>query len=76
MTDYKQRNGPFPVTPEGQKELLDEVNRWVLNTRDNRGIGIFSWEPAVTGPLRSRGFFNDDGNGLPVLGVFDRFTRK
>jgi arabinogalactan endo-1,4-beta-galactosidase len=75
-TEYKQKNGPFPESPEGQKEFLDEVNRMVLSTPNNRGIGIFWWEPAVTGRLRSRGFFDDDGNGLPVLGVFDRFTRK
>ena len=41
-----------------------------------RGVGIFWWEPAVTGGLRSRGFFDNDGNALPVIGVFDRFTRK
>jgi arabinogalactan endo-1,4-beta-galactosidase len=73
---YQQRSGPFPETPEGQKEFLGEVNRLVLSTPDNRGIGLFWWEPAVTGPLRSRSFFDDDGNALPVLNVFDRFTRK
>jgi arabinogalactan endo-1,4-beta-galactosidase len=74
--EYKQRNGPFPETPEGQKEFLEEVNRAVLNTPNARGLGVFWWEPAVTGPLRSRGFFDDDGNALPVLNVFDRFTRR
>ena len=34
------------------------------------------WEPAVTGGLRSRGFFDEAGHALPVIGVFDRFTRK
>jgi arabinogalactan endo-1,4-beta-galactosidase len=48
----------------------------VLNAPNGRGIGIFWWEPAVTGPLRSRGFFDDDGNALPVLNVFDPLTRK
>lgn len=75
-TEYKQRSGPFPETPEGQREFLDEVNRLVLSTPNNRGIGVFWWEPAVTGGLRSRGFFDDDGNALPVMNVFDRFTRK
>jgi arabinogalactan endo-1,4-beta-galactosidase len=74
--EYKQRKGPFPETPEGQKEFLDEVNRLVMSTPGNRGIGVFWWEPAVTGPLRSRGFFDNDSNALPVLSVFDRFTRK
>ena len=74
-TEYKQKPGPFAETPEGQREFLDEVNRLVLSTPNHRGIGVFWWEPAVTGGLRSRGFFDDDGNALPVLNVFDRFTR-
>ena len=75
-TEYKKKSAPFPETPAGQKEFLDEVNRLVLNTPNNRGIGVFWWEPAVTGGLRNRGFFDDGGNGLPVLSVFDRFTRR
>jgi arabinogalactan endo-1,4-beta-galactosidase len=75
-TEYTKRSGPFPETPEGQREFLDEVNRLVLSTPDNRGIGIFWWEPAVTGGLRARGMFDDDGNALPVIHVFDRLTKK
>ena len=74
-TEYRRRPGPFPETPEGQRAFLDEVNRLVLATPGGRGIGVFWWEPAVVGPLRSRGYFDDDGNALPVLQVFDRFTR-
>jgi arabinogalactan endo-1,4-beta-galactosidase len=73
---YRRRPGPFPETPAGQKEFLQEVNRLVLNTPGHRGIGVFWWEPAASGHLRSRGFFDDEGNALPVLTVFDRFTRK
>ncbi len=75
-TEYRKRSGPFPETPEGQKQFLDEVNRLVLSTPNNRGIGLFWWEPAVAGHLRRRGFFDDDGHALPVINVFDRFTRK
>jgi arabinogalactan endo-1,4-beta-galactosidase len=76
-TEYKNKPGPFPETPEGQREFLDEVNRLVLATPNHRGLGLFWWEPAVTGNrLRSRGFFDDEGNALPVLNVFDRLTRK
>jgi arabinogalactan endo-1,4-beta-galactosidase len=75
-TEYKNKPGPFPETPAGQREFLDEVNRIVLATPHQRGIGIFWWEPAVTGGLRSRGYFDDDGNALPVITVFDRFTLK
>lgn len=74
-TEYWETPAPFPETPEGQRNFLDEVNRIALNTVDGRCVGIFWWEPAVTGRLRARGFFDDDGNALPVMRVFDKFTR-
>jgi len=52
------------------------VHRLVLSTPGNRGKGIFWWEPAVAGGLRRRGMFDEDGNALPVITVFDRFIRK
>ena len=75
-TEYRNKPAPFPETPAGQRQFLEEVNRLVLNTPGNRGVGIFWWEPAVAGRLRSRGFFDDDGNALPVINVFDRWTRN
>ncbi len=74
--EYKDKPAPFPETPEGQRQFLDEVHRLVLSTPDNRCKGIFWWEPAVYGGLRRRGMFDDDGNALPVINVFDRFTRR
>jgi len=74
-TEYRNRPGPFPETPEGQRAFLEAVNQIVLDTPNGRGIGIFWWEPAVTGRLRSRSFFDDDNNALPVLEVFDSHTR-
>jgi arabinogalactan endo-1,4-beta-galactosidase len=73
--EYTRKPGPFPESPAGQKEFLDEVHRVALATPEHRCVGIFWWEPAVFGPLRSRGFFGDDGDALPVIEVFDRFTR-
>ena len=76
-TEYVNKAAPFPETPEGQKEFLDQVNRLVLDTPNHRGIGIFWWEPAVGNTsLRNRGFFDDNGNALPVMNVFDRWTRR
>ncbi len=70
------RAGPFPETPEGQRDFFDELTRVVLNTPDERCKGIFWWEPAVgRGPLVSRSFFDENGNSLPVLSVFDKYTR-
>ncbi len=73
--EYREKRAPFPETPEGQRQFLDEVNRVVLSTPHNRGKGVFWWEPAVPPRRNSRGMFDDDGNALPVITVFDKFTR-
>jgi len=74
--NYVNKLGPFPESPEGQRAFLDELNRVVMQTPNGRGTGIFWWEPAVKGNLEIRGFFDGQYNALPVLSVFDRFTRK
>jgi arabinogalactan endo-1,4-beta-galactosidase len=75
-TEYKNKEAPFPETPEGQRQFWEQVNRVVLETPHGLGKGVFWWEPAVTGPLRSRGFFDDEGNALPVITVFDQYTKR
>jgi arabinogalactan endo-1,4-beta-galactosidase len=75
-TEYRNKRAPFPETPEGQREFLDEVNRIVLATPDNLGAGVFWWEPATMGGRSTRDYFDENGNVLPVITVFDRFTRK
>jgi len=74
--EYKDKKAPFPETPEGQREFLEEVNRAVLAAPEGRGKGVFWWEPAVGRGRNGRGMFDDDGNALPVISVFDKFTRK
>ena len=74
--ETSDRVGPFPETPEGQRDFLDAVARTVMDTPNQRGIGVFWWEPAVArGGLGSRSFFDDNGNSLPALSVFDKYTR-
>jgi arabinogalactan endo-1,4-beta-galactosidase len=75
--ETSDRVRPFPETSEGQREFLDEVTRLVMATPNGRGKGIFWWEPAVgnRGGLVSRSFFDEAGNSLPVLSVFDKYTR-
>jgi arabinogalactan endo-1,4-beta-galactosidase len=73
--EYTKHPGPFAETPEGQKQFLEEVNRVVQETPGGLGKGVFWWEPAVTGPLTSRGFFDENGNALPVVTAFDKYTR-
>jgi arabinogalactan endo-1,4-beta-galactosidase len=70
--EYRKEPGPFPETPEGQRQFLAEVDRIVRATPHGRGKGIFWWEPAVANsPIASRGMFDHDGNVLPVITVFD-----
>jgi arabinogalactan endo-1,4-beta-galactosidase len=73
--NYVNKLPPFPESPEGQRAFLDELNRVVMQTPNGRGKGVFWWEPAVEGGLTIRGFFDDQYNSLPVVTVFDRFTR-
>jgi len=72
--EYAKKPGPFPETPEGQRQFLEEVNRMVMATPNGLGKGVFWWEPAVGGGLNRRGFFDDNSNALPVMTVFDKFT--
>jgi arabinogalactan endo-1,4-beta-galactosidase len=73
--EYTKKPGPFPESPEGQRTFLDELNRMVLSTPNGLGKGVFWWEPAVTGGLMRRGMFDNEYNALPVVSVFDRFSR-
>jgi arabinogalactan endo-1,4-beta-galactosidase len=74
-TEYVDRPAPFPETPEGQREFLEEVNRVVMGVPDNRGRGVFWWEPAVS-TRGSRSFFDEQGNVLPVIHVYDKYNRR
>lgn len=74
-SEYKNQPAPFPETPEGQHDFLNSVNQMLLNLSSSKVKGIFWWEPAVLGGLRSRGFFDENGNALPVIHVFDKYTR-
>jgi arabinogalactan endo-1,4-beta-galactosidase len=75
--EYTAENpGPFPESPEGQRQYLEEVHQAVMSTPNNHGKGVFWWEPAVAvGGISRRGMFDDEGNALPSVYVFDRFTR-
>ena len=69
--NYMTKPGPYPETPAGQRDFLQALTAVVEATPNHLGRGIFWWEPAVRGPLARRGLFDDDGNALPALNVFD-----
>lgn len=74
--EYINKRPPFPETPQGQKEFLEEVNQIILQIPNNRGLGIFWWEPAAPNKgFSSRTFFKNDGDVLPVINVFDKYVR-
>jgi arabinogalactan endo-1,4-beta-galactosidase len=61
----------FPETPQGQLDFLRAVNAAVRAASNGLGQGVFWWEPAAEGGLRGRGYFDNDGNVLPVIAAFD-----
>jgi arabinogalactan endo-1,4-beta-galactosidase len=65
------KKAEFPETPEGQLAFLRAVDAAVRDLPLGLGMGVFWWEPAAEGGLRSRSFFDNDGNVLPVIAAFD-----
>jgi arabinogalactan endo-1,4-beta-galactosidase len=74
--NYVGQLAPFPETPAGQREFLEAVHEAVMSTPYGLGRGVMWWEPAVfDGPLVGRGMFDMERNALPVITVFDKYTR-
>ncbi len=73
--EYINKPAPFPETPEGQKEYMESLINTVLGVSSTKVKGIFWWEPAVPNHRSSRGYFDKNGNALPVIDVFDKYTR-
>jgi arabinogalactan endo-1,4-beta-galactosidase len=76
-TEYTKKAGPFPETPEGQREFLQAVNEIILQTPDHLGAGVFWWEPACWNcrGISTRDLFDEKGNALPAITVFDKFVK-
>ncbi len=74
--EYIGKLAPFAESPEGQREFLEAIHQIVLATPYGLGKGVMWWDPAVEhSPIRARGMFDDAGNALPVIEVFDKWTR-
>lgn len=75
--EYKDKPAPFPETPQGQKDFLEEVNTIILNIPNHKGVGIFWWEAAAPGRgFSTRTLFDENGNAQPVIKLFDQYTRN
>lgn len=61
----------FSESPDGQLEFLKSVDAAVRAIPNGLGQGVFWWEPAAEHELRTRSFFDDNGNVLPVITAFD-----
>jgi arabinogalactan endo-1,4-beta-galactosidase len=72
---FRETPPPFPETPEGQRQWLEAVNDAVMSTPHGRGKGVFWWEPAASGGLVARGYFDDEHNALTILDAFHKYTR-
>ena len=51
---------PYPMTPKGQSDFILEVLNIVKNVSDDKGKGIFWWEPAWI-PVPGSGWANQAG---------------
>jgi len=68
---FREQPGPFPETPEGQRQWLEAVNEIVLDTPKGLGRGVFWWEPMI----RGRGYFDSEGNVQPIIHAFEKYTQ-
>lgn len=70
----------YPATPAGQKAYFQELIERVAAVPDDRGQGIFLWEPlAISAPrfgsvMENLAFFDFSGNALPALEAFKEAT--
>ncbi len=68
---FRNTPPPFAETPEGQRQWFEAVNEIVMATPNGLGRGVFWWEPMQ----RGRGFFDRDGNVLPIIHAFEKYAR-
>jgi len=72
---YIGKPAPIPETPEGQIDFLKTIHEMVMATPNHRGIGFYWWSPARhEGGKRT--LFDAEGNVLPIMYFWDKYTRN
>ena len=78
--DQQEKIIGFPATPQAQQKVLDLVMNITASLKEEMGLGIYYWEPAVI-PIKgvggwssNMGIFNEAGIALPALESF-KFER-
>ena len=67
---------PFPLTPQGQYDMLYTVTKSVLETPDKHGCGVCYWSPESVVIAKhkwlggSSALFDSKGNALPGIHAF------
>ena len=68
--EKKGHKAAYPETEEGQRQWLEAVNEVVMSAHDNKGLGVFWWEPM----FGARGFFDKDGKARSVVDAFRKYA--
>jgi arabinogalactan endo-1,4-beta-galactosidase len=71
----------WPLTPDGQRQFVDDLRQCLRDVPDGRGIGFVWWYPeAIPVPGRfiwrtgAEALFDQHGDALPALAAFGRVT--
>ncbi|MFN7252268.1 MAG: glycosyl hydrolase 53 family protein, partial [Anaerobacillus sp.] len=70
FTRIQEERAGYPATVEGQARLVYDVMEVVRNVPNQRGLGVFYWEPAWLG-VKGAGWTAGEGNGWENQAMFD-----
>lgn len=62
--------GGYPVSVQGQADLVRDVFQAIADVPDGRGLGVFYWEPAWLG-VKGAGWTKDHGNAWENQAMFN-----
>jgi arabinogalactan endo-1,4-beta-galactosidase len=74
-----RKNMAWPISAQGQRQFMADLIKTVQQTPGGHGVGVIYWHPEGV-PLRGGGrvwnggdmsLFDDQGDALPAVGVFD-----